>query len=318
MSATDAANICHSFGMKLASPENQHEYNNLRELLSELPFHQRSQVFIEAYRSKKNAEDWLSAGIKINYRFSFAENQPDNNRNKENCLVFSDSTVSNLPNMNDVPCDMRSQFICEREKLVKTKRSLNSDEKLKFMNVIASFGYTKANDSVLKIVYASHKFLKVSWIQARNICKSFGMDLLVFETEFEDRIRKELEANDGVPRHFHIGASSIGADYWFSTATGRSLNFNIRWKRGDKIDISKLCLMMESQNGLLVYTRVNCALVATNFMCQNVIMNNVKLNSEKSDASYSTDKEDETSFYSFWFNAQCKINFLMFLMISSQ
>lgn len=290
LSVVDALKVCQSMNMILASPQNQDEYNFMREMIKEA--HSTGvridQVFIDVYRSELSNNAWKSQGNEVNFDIAFESNQPDNYKGKENCLVFTGFYAY----MNDVSCSMPNQFMCEQSSFTLAKQEDKSDfdNLMMFMKPIFEYDFRQSKERIFKEVYVNQKFLKASWIDARSICKSFDMDLITFENAFEDgKIRKAFETMEDLPQHFHVGATDVGSnDRWHSIASGNLIEFDIAWIKDESIDNSNHCAMMELVNGTYVYRKVHCTLVETNFMCQNLF----KRKDANSDGTKNSDDED--------------------------
>lgn len=299
LSAADAMKVCKSMNMKLASPRNQDEYNNLRDLM--LWSNERiEQVHVEIYRSTRNESVWMTGGSNVNFNIVFEDGQPDNYKGKENCLMFTGF----LAYSNDYPCDLRARFICEQTQYAKAQVH-DRKEALKFIQPIASYGYEVYDRVIRKNVFVNQEYLKASWIDAQLICRSYGMNLLTFESEFEDLIvRKNFKESSeqklllNLPRHFHVGVTKVGSTDWYSIASNKSLDYDINWKSTDESDEMKNCAMMENDEGTFVYESIDCALLETNFLCQEKLTN--KLNIRNLDG-------DSRSFYYDWLYEQSKL-----------
>lgn len=71
--------------MKMISPKNQAEYDNLRNLLPKFD-DEWSSVAMAGYRSEENAIDWVVFNDKINFEIDWNEGEPNNVQEEENCI----------------------------------------------------------------------------------------------------------------------------------------------------------------------------------------------------------------------------------------
>lgn len=264
LSIYDGVKLCHSMGMTLASPRDQSEYDNIKNLLNETQ-HSWNRVFIEAYLSKNDRKIWLSGGGKVNYNISFEDGQPDNFRNVESCLTLMNRTGK----MNDMPCYGSSQILCERSNFVKPLK-VNRAELTKLMQPIAKYSYSTSNSTVSKLLYASHGFLKASWIEARLMCKSFGMDLFNADSEFEAvSVQNYLGGNSNLSSHFLTGITNMEQDdTWYSIQEGKALNYDIKFEQTSSSDHKNHCVMIERERRTFVNKKISCSLLKTSFLCQ--------------------------------------------------
>lgn len=81
-----AHQICGAFDMILAAPQNQDEYDHIKQLASVHSKADRLSVRIAVQRSEFNDQEWLSSGKKINYELTWADGEPDNIYNEQHCV----------------------------------------------------------------------------------------------------------------------------------------------------------------------------------------------------------------------------------------
>lgn len=289
----DGVKLCHSMGMTLASPRDQSEYDNIKNLLKKTQ-HSWNRVFIEAYRSKNDKRIWLRGGDKVNYNINFEDNQPDNFRNVENCLTLMNCTGK----MNDMPCYRSSQILCERSNVVKPLK-VNRAELTKLMRPIAEYSYSTSNTTVSKKLYVSHAFLKASWIEARLLCMSLGMDLFSADSDFEAvSVQNDLGSNANLSSHFLTGITNMEQEHtWYSIQEGKALNYDIKFAQTSSSDEKNHCVMMEREGGTFVNKKISCTLLKTSFLCQET----------SSDPTFDeTEPGPQPSFEFKWINEQSK------------
>jgi Lectin C-type domain len=130
--------------------------------------------------------------------------------------------------------------------------------------------------------YAKHyfapKFLRGSWIQAKMICESYGMDLAGFETNDEHNAVKQMVNQhkklfttyifvDGMRSSMDNDLSKT--DWWYSDS--KKINYAMQWSPGEPNLHTQRCLCISSSNGL--FFDIDCSVHYANqsFMCQNLI-----------------------------------------------
>lgn len=153
---------CKSFGMTLASPTNQMEYNKLQAAAS---LHPKNPT-IALYKSA-DKKTWLGGnGKEINYKIDWNIGEPNNCENNEECVMFTNS-VSGLKLMNDVPCNTaRYSFICEHDTKAEdeTKLVYDAKEAAKYFETI------QLSTATLSVSKAS---MKLSFFDAKLMCSKF-------------------------------------------------------------------------------------------------------------------------------------------------
>lgn len=82
-SAGEANQICRAFGMILAAPQSQAEFDQLKELLLVSENVEWNQAAIAGYRSEEKRKKWISSVDEINFKIDVEANSSGN---KENCL----------------------------------------------------------------------------------------------------------------------------------------------------------------------------------------------------------------------------------------
>lgn len=301
MQAADAAMFCQSVEMVLASPENQLEYENLRDLLKTTSV-EWNQLQAELYLSEENQNTWMSRGEAINFNLSFIPGQPDNFKNKEDCLVFTKPDAR----MNDVPCTISNRILCERSNHAVLSQHGHQADASKFVKHIASYSFESKEGLITKRIHLNQKFLRSSWMEAHHICKSFGMDLFTPETKYEfNSVKESFEGNAGfvnIPNSLFIGATRLESEDWYSIVSGESLTYELNFIAGDP-EKEKNCAMLREMEGKFVSVKVSCSLLRTNFLCQERF---VKPRSEhvEAEAAFTSENEkdvdDNSSFTFSW------------------
>lgn len=71
--------------MNLASPQNQEEYDNLRNLLRNSTA-EWGHVIIAGYRSEEDKKTWVTSDNKIKYSIDWYFDEPNNADGQENCI----------------------------------------------------------------------------------------------------------------------------------------------------------------------------------------------------------------------------------------
>lgn len=84
-SPNNVPKICQSFDMKIASPINQAEYDNLVNLLRNSTT-VWDHVTIAGFRSEENGVDWVSFNNKVNYEIDWNIDEPNNDEGDEDCI----------------------------------------------------------------------------------------------------------------------------------------------------------------------------------------------------------------------------------------
>lgn len=266
MKAAEAAMFCQSMDMVLASPENQEEYDNLRVLLKQTRA-EWNHLQIELYLSEENKNVWMSRGEEINVSLSFIRGQPDNYLGKEDCLVFMKPDVL----MNDLSCATEHQMLCEKSNHASLSLHGHQDDATKFVKHIASYSFESTKGLITKRIHSNQKFLQATWLEANYLCRSYGMDLFVPETDYEfESMKQKFEGEtpfEEISKTFFIGATKLGSESWYSIVTGEPFVFDFNFV-SDAADYSKKCAMLQKVDGKFVSVKVSCTLLKTNFFCQ--------------------------------------------------
>lgn len=299
LSAYEGVRLCQSMDMSLASPRNQPEYDNIRKLL--LSWFDYDTLLIEAYRSEIDEHVWMSSGEKVNYKIAFGANQPDNYKSKEDCVVFT----KDYAKMNDVSCTSHSQILCERDNKAIDKHDQKEMEK--FMRPSFSYNISTPDRTIQKNLYKSQNFLKTTWIGARQICKSFGMDLIVPESEYEFKMFKEsIGWSYDFEKFYHFGLTNLNADQWYSIASGKSLDYDIAWSDSDW-KMPAHCSIIDNSS-LFKLKKSSCTNLKTSFVCQEVLvhLNGEEVESEAVDTSQEIKNVEEKKFSKVYVSSKSK------------
>lgn len=251
----EASVVCKSFGMILASPEDQQEFDNL---VAKMP----SMATIAAYRSESDDNVWLDGyGNAINYNFVWTKGSASNSDG--HCVEFEDGPKESV----SMPCDSKSAFICEENlNEVKTETQFNSIDASKFMSNF--FAYQTEHISVE--FFPSKASVKLSLFEAKLVCESYGMQLYAPE----DGTSQLEMANDFFNNlgytSAHIGLTKIGKpDSWYSIVTGKILDEGkIQYAVNDSDDFD--CLAVAKGDDETWFTQINDCNRRMNFVCQKL------------------------------------------------
>jgi Lectin C-type domain len=255
-----ASMACKSFGMNLASPKNQAEYNTLQNLLADLLV--PSSAAIAVFRSSADKNIWLDGdGNTKNYKIPWYDDSSWDATTNENCAVFTPLTDSP---MTDVSCNTAYAFVCEDSEytfFLGANSIYDQQEAEKFMDTLTSvtvdtskfdFGFSKSS-------------IKLSFFDAKLLCQSLQMELFTPDQLLYDEIIKEVLVNIEGESTFITGMTSMGSlDTWYSVVNGKVLDDVIKWS--DDEFISECSALVKSSQGELYYKDVDCS-EKNNFIC---------------------------------------------------
>lgn len=88
--------MCKAFGMILAAPQNQDEYDRLKYLAGIHPNAADIYAAIAVTRSELNKNLWLSSGKEINFNLTWADGEPNNVYDNEHCVGNQISHLDSL------------------------------------------------------------------------------------------------------------------------------------------------------------------------------------------------------------------------------
>lgn len=255
----EATIACKSFGMVFASPENQQEYDNLRDLMQE---HDNPAAAIAAFRSELDNEIWIDGqGKLLNYIMKWAEGEPSNLYGNEHCVFFRDALSAP---MNDVPCDKAYQFICEDNQEIKVDKQIEPKDVAKLMVEQQISSYDQLLDERI-IYYRSRRSIKLSWFESKLMCQSIGMEMFAPKDNDEyDNGRAFLSDNES----FHVGLTTMGTDnIWYSVNSGKVVtdDFSVPFPYMTEKD-SNMCLVVSKIDGTYGAQAADCT-DKRNFIC---------------------------------------------------
>jgi hypothetical protein len=262
LSPPEATKACKSFGMTHASPVNQMEYDNLRNLI--INCDNCSTASIAIYRSENNHNFWFDAtGDRANYKIKWAPGEPSNLDGEEHCAFFSKITKG----MNDVPCTLPYPFICEDN--LKEVQTETQFDKTATMRLIQDY-YVKTPQEPKMIYYSSKENIKLNWFNARLMCQSVGMDIFTPETKEDSQIPNDLLTGLGYDS-FHIGITSMGSSdgSWYYANSGKRLDYDLfQDDNSFSDDNGKSCAAyLKDDSGSISYQNVDCT-TKISFICQ--------------------------------------------------
>lgn len=96
---SSANQICESFNMILAAPQDQSEYDNLKKLMKRLNV-KNFEAAISGYRSELNDGLWLINGKEVNFDISWLDGEPSNDKNAEFCYGKRKRIKANFKHLN--------------------------------------------------------------------------------------------------------------------------------------------------------------------------------------------------------------------------
>lgn len=217
----DAIKVCHSMDMILASPQNQLEFDNLKDLLRNVTFEWENAA-ISGYKSESQNE-WLDSGEKLNYEINWGRGEPNDAKTNEYCLYMQ--TKDGI-SVNDDPCSgVDFPFICEytRERLSKVNQ--DDAETSRFLRKIASKTESdNLSDNQTETEYfLSDENLSLSWIDAETLCNSLGMDIFTpTSASIIEMIMEHLSTKCVFTGYTNIGSEA--SDKFYSINDGKELN----------------------------------------------------------------------------------------------
>lgn len=123
----------------------------------------------------------------------------------------------------------------------------------------------------MKTYYFSTE-LKLNWIQALVMCRSYDMSLVSFNTAVDYIEFKELymENVDLFEEHTHIGGSKINRNDWYWVNSGSQVT-TMKFAKGEPNGafIGENCLNMLQEGNKLVLNDLPCSNVALKFVCES-------------------------------------------------
>lgn len=249
---------CQSMDMILASPQTQDEFENLQVLLRNAKFDWQNAA-ISGYRM--SGDNWADTGDRLPYKFNWTVGEPNNAKGNEHCLFLSNPDIT----LNDDPCvsySFSGQFICE----------FNHQEPQRRNDVIEASRFIEPFMKESKTeLYLSYKHLQLTWIDAKLMCKSFGMDLFTPESDQDIKHVRELLSTSGQIAIIRTGVTKIGSDRWYSIISGESNQWFI-----DETYSGEFALMTVDE-GMLIESNTSSK---ENFLCQKLYLNEgIKTNS---------------------------------------
>lgn len=85
-SPEQANQICQAFGMILAAPQSQAEFEQLKKLLLTAENVDWSHATIAGYRSEEKTKNWIDSAHEIRFEFDWNDGEPNNSGGRENCI----------------------------------------------------------------------------------------------------------------------------------------------------------------------------------------------------------------------------------------
>lgn len=125
-----------------------------------------------------------------------------------------------------------------------------------------------------KIYYVPRHF-GATWVNARNICMNYGLDIATFKTLDEfNAVRDMCKENSSIMTGFiYIGGMTTSArsiDDWFWVTTGEKINFTMKWKEGEPNFAGlEYCLSIGSSDYL--FNDIHCDSYSNKFICDKTI-----------------------------------------------
>lgn len=260
---------CQSFDMKLAAPQSQAEFDNLRNNLANITF-QWQNAAIAGYKNEQGL--WMDSNEQLKYVIKWGAGEPNNLKNNENCLFMQ---TKNGISVNDDPCSRYAfPFICEydRERLSKVH-----DDKHELSKFVHEFDVINGEDSQIKrVLFISHDNLKLSWIDAALVCKALGMMMFSPESsEDSDRLKELVKNVNPTISAIHIGSTRIqSSQKWYSISNGKSFDQEILSIDDDYNSLQSDFLSLQNIDGNWKFVTISKVLEA-NFICQMVEGNDV-------------------------------------------
>lgn len=78
-----ANEVCESFDMDLASPQNQKEYDFIQKALGTFKS-TWNDIRIGIYRSETNSKEWVTSTNKVDFKIDWAPNEPNGETSEHN------------------------------------------------------------------------------------------------------------------------------------------------------------------------------------------------------------------------------------------
>lgn len=260
LSPPAASMACKSFGMNLASPKYQDEYETLQSLLANLPV--PSSAAIALFRSSADKEVWLDGdGNSKNYNISWYDDSSWDAATNENCAVFT--PLTDCP-MTDVSCNTAYAFVCEDSEypsILGADSIYNQQEAEKLIDT-----FTSVTIETTKYDFGFGKpSIKLSFFDAKLLCQSLQMELFTPDQLLDDETIQEMLLNVQGASTFTTGMTSMGsAETWYSVVNGKILNDITKWS--DDEFISECSALVKSSQGEFYYKDVDC-IEKNNFIC---------------------------------------------------
>lgn len=259
----DAIKVCQSMGMILASPQDQKEYDNLKNILLNvsLPWENAA---ISGYRSN---DEWFDSGDKLNYEITWDVGEPNNVKLNEACMFLS---TKNGIFANDDPCDCsKFDFICEFNHKRSSLLASEKGEVTRFLQPLKPSALDK-HRLMRKKLYLSRIEIKLSWVDSVLMCRTLGMEIFAPETVSDlNNVMDRLSNYESVTS-VHIGLTNLGStDGWYSINTGNKVSHPI-----EGIPSFKNFLELEKDGTKYKFSGVESLLNRATFICQKIITTN--------------------------------------------
>ena len=125
-----------------------------------------------------------------------------------------------------------------------------------------------------KIYYVPRHF-GATWINARNICINYGLDIATFETLDElNAVREMCKTNlSKMKGYIYIGGMATNArstEDWYWVTTGEKINFTMKWIEGEpNFSGPEFCLSMGRSEYL--FNDIHCESYSNKFICDKTI-----------------------------------------------
>ena len=133
-------------------------------------------------------------------------------------------------------------------------------------------------DDIVK-TYFSSRDLRLHWIEAFMLCRTFDMDLveLPSATESDNFLRLCAQKNSDLNSDFfHIGASyaGLGVNEYYWMTTGNRINYALQWgpNQPDNVNGIENCLSIQKQTGSYKFNDMNMDTTSFKhkFICQRI------------------------------------------------
>lgn len=122
--------------------------------------------------------------------------------------------------------------------------------------------------------------LKTEWVNALAVCKSFGMDIISFESKTESEKMLDICSRNADLFEVHtyaggLAANAFSLDEWYWMNSGKRLNFKLRFAPGEPNNHlgSEFCLSIVRWEGTTTFyfNDIDCSNDARPFLCQKLI-----------------------------------------------